>query len=371
MVRAARGRLRSRDCRETIYGVGLRDRLNAARTYMKSPLSLSMLERGSDLRVHVGRTAKVVVEVEGVDDGTVQRIELMLRRSSASGGGSWVDLPLGEVPATAGRHELTVTIPVGIIPSSIGFGNYQFRGHLVRSKGVESDAVSPVVVVGRAEDLHWPDGPRSGGTAQPEVRLTVAVDHATADIGSTVGGRVSVQALGDLPAEAVELEFGAEVDALVKAAGHNALQQRSRFKAVATLTLAPKAALAAGQQLDLPFRVEIPAGLPPTLRDGTSSVVWQARVRRGGASAWATVGVLDPNSLSAPSKERPAGLTTDLLTREPARFMRRRRRAPAESSRGSAGPARFAGVLTAWRCRTCPASGARRTSARDRRPHRR
>ena len=293
--------------------MGLKHRLSAARTYLKSPLSLSMLERGSDLRVHVGRAAAVVVEVEGQDDGTVQRIELMLRRSSASGGGSWVDVPLGDVPTTAGRHELTVTIPIGIIPSSVGFGDYQFRAHLVRSKGVESDAVSPVVVVGRAEDLYWPDGPRSGQTTEPTMRLTVDLDSPTADIGGPVSGRVAIYALGDLPAEAVELEFGAEIDALVKAAGHNTLQQRSRFKAVAALTLAPKAAVPAGQQLDLPFRIEIPPGLPPTLRDGSGSVIWQVRVTRGNSSAWATVGVLDPNSLSAPSKERPAGLITDLL----------------------------------------------------------
>jgi hypothetical protein len=294
--------------------MGLKDRLNAARSYLKSPFTLTMLERGSDARVHVGAPARVVVEVEGEDDGSVERIELTLRRPDAGNpSGGYAETALGTVPRTVGRHELTVTIPPGTLPSAVGFGSYVFRGRVVRSKGVESEALSPVVVVGREEDLYWPDGPRIGTAGPPNVRLDVSVDTATAVVGGVVTGRVTVQALADLPAAAVEVQVGPEINALVKSLTSTTLERRTKFKASASQTLAPSAALSAGQRLEVPFTLAVSPGLPPTLRDGESSVVWQVRARRGDAGGWATIGVLDPKSLSAPAPERAQSLL-DLLT---------------------------------------------------------
>jgi hypothetical protein len=294
--------------------MGLKDRLNAAKQYLKTPLQLHMLERGSDLRVHVGQPARVVVDVEGADDGTVERIELLLRRPDAGNpAGGYADILLGEVPTEPGRHELVVTIPPGTLPSAIGFGNYYFRAQLVRSKGLESDAVSPVTVVGRTEDLVWPEV-RQGVEGPGGVRLDLALEASTADIGGVVAGLLTVVALTDLGPVAVEVEVGAEIDALVKPlTSNNRLERRRKYRTAAQQTLAPASALASGQQLHLPFRLEIPPGLPPTLRDGESSVVWQVRARRGDSSAWAVLGVVDPNSLSIPAPDRAQSLL-DLLT---------------------------------------------------------
>jgi len=66
---------------------------------------------------------------------------------------------------------------------------------------------------------------------------------------------------------------------------------------------------AAGERVELPFSVEIPAGAPPTLRNGDkTSVVWQARVSHGASVGWSLVGVLDPESLSAIRNRESAGL---------------------------------------------------------------
>jgi hypothetical protein len=256
----------------------------------------------------------VVVEVTGQDDGTVERIDLMLRRPDAGNPqGGYADIPLGEVPTEPGRHELVVTIPPGAIPSAIGFGNYLFRAQLVRTKGLESDAVSPVVVVGRADDLTWPEV-RQGTDGPGDVRLDLALEAPTADIGGVVAGYLVLEALADLDRAQVEVEVGAEIDALVKPLTSNSrLERRKKYRTAAQQTLAPAGALASGQRLDLPFRLEIPPGLPPTVRDGDSSVVWQVRVRRGRSSAWAVLGVLDPNSLSIPPPDRAQSLL-DLLT---------------------------------------------------------
>jgi hypothetical protein len=238
----------------------------------------------------------------------------MLRRPDAgSAAGGYADIPLGTVPLAAGRHELTVTIPPGTLPSAVGFGSYLFRGQVVRSKGLESDAVSPVVVVGREEDLYWPDGPRSGSAGPATVRMDVSLDTATALIGGVITGQVTVQALADLPAQAVEVQFGPDINALVKPLTSNSLERRTKFRAGATETLAPAASLTVGQTVELPFTLAAKPGLPPTLRDGESSVVWQVRAQRGDAGAWATVGVLDPKSLSAPAPERAQSLL-DLLS---------------------------------------------------------
>ncbi len=113
--------------------MGLMDRLNGAKRRLWSPMTIWMVELGSDTLVRAGEPATVVVDVRGEDDGTPERIEVFLK---LIGGGldgklTW---PLGEVPTELGRHELAVTIPDGLTPSCAGYAEYTFEGILHRTR---------------------------------------------------------------------------------------------------------------------------------------------------------------------------------------------------------------------------------------------
>jgi hypothetical protein len=258
--------------------MGLKDKLGAARRWMWSPMTIDMLEAGSDPLVHAGATANVVLDVVGEDDGTGERIEVLLALNVQT---KW---PLGELPATVGRHELEVEIPVGIPPSS-KYTEYVFKGVLHRSKGTGADAVSLVDVVARPEDLFWPDGPRAQG---PEIVL----DADPVNIGDTLGGRTTPGA---------KLEIGTLIEKPEQVAGKVDHQQRERFITVVETTAGPDGA----------FFAPIPAGAPPTLHHDRTTVIWQVRA---GEDAWRTFGVLDPECQSSDRNMKAAGIFLDLFT---------------------------------------------------------
>jgi hypothetical protein len=147
-------------------GMGLMDRLNGAKRRLWSPMNVWMVDLGSDTLVHSGGPATVVVEVRGEDDGTPERIEVYMKMVGLGYDGkrTW---PLGEIPTTLGRHVLEVTLPAGLTPSCSGYADYTFEAELHRSKGVGSTAASIVDVVGRPDELYWPDGARSGRCPGP------------------------------------------------------------------------------------------------------------------------------------------------------------------------------------------------------------
>jgi hypothetical protein len=287
--------------------MGLMDRLNAAKRRMWSPMTVWMVDLGSDKLVHAGEPATVVVEVRGEDDGTPERIEVLLQMIGLGREGK-INWPLGEVPTVLGRHALAVTIPTELTPSCARFAEYTFEAVLHRSKGVGSTAASRVDIVPRPEDLYWPDGPRSGQDgSDDDVRITVELDAPTVDVGAALTGRATVFALRDAPKKRdVELQFGPTVETLVQVAGKTQPQLRARFKATSELTLADSRPLSAGESLVLPFSLEVPAGVPPTLHNGgVTSVVWKVEVKRGDSAGWSLVGVLDPEA-AAGTRETPS-----------------------------------------------------------------
>src|SRR3954449_1882890 len=92
--------------------MGLMDRLKSAKRYVWSPMQIGMVGTGSDAVAHAGRQAKVVVDVTGEVDETMQGIELLLRLNVNQ---TW---PLAELQATLGRHEVMVEMPTSVPPSS-------------------------------------------------------------------------------------------------------------------------------------------------------------------------------------------------------------------------------------------------------------
>ena len=129
------------------------------------------------------------------------------------------------------------------------------------------------------------------------MRITIELDSPTVDVGGSLTGRVNVFALRDAGKEAIEVELGPTVDTLVQVAGRNQPQQRARYKASSRLPAAEAQPLRAGEQLELPFRIDLRDGVPPTLHNGgKTSIVWQLRVTRGKATGWHLVGVLDPDA---------------------------------------------------------------------------
>jgi hypothetical protein len=283
--------------------MGLKDRLTVAKRWMWSPMTIWMADQDSDELVRAGEPARVVVDVRGEDDGTQERLEVWLQMTGLGYDGkcTW---RLGELPVALGKQELEVMIPIEVAPACAKYAEYTFQAELFRSKGTNSTAGKRVDVVGRPEDLYWPEGPRSGSEGPDDVRVTIALQDDAVVAGGTVSGQVTLFAAQPVSGDHVELEFGPLVDTLVQVAGKNQPQQRARFKATTEIRLASKPSLAQGESLELPFSVEVPAGLPPTLHNGgLTSVVWQVRVRVGKASAWATVGVLDPEALAGTRNE--------------------------------------------------------------------
>jgi hypothetical protein len=299
--------------------MGLMDRLNGAKRRLWSPMTVWMAEAGSDTLVHAGEPATVVVEVRGEDDGTPERIEVFLKMTGwgYDGKRTW---PLGEVPTELGRHELAVTIPPELPPSCATYAEYTFESILHRTKGTPSNAASRVDVVSRPQDLYWPEGERSGSDGPDDVRITIEVDAPALDVGATLTGRVSVFALRDAGKDAIELEFGPLVDTLVQVAGRSQPQPRVRYKASSELRLADARPLKAGELVELPFSIEVPEGVPPTLHNGgQTSIVWQVRVKRGKTMGWSLVGVLDPEAAAGTRDQASPSLLSFLASLDTAR----------------------------------------------------
>jgi hypothetical protein len=271
--------------------MGLLDRLNGAKKRLWSPITVWMAETGSDKLVRAGEPALVVVEVQGEDDGTAERVELFLKLVGL-GIDSKRTWPLAEVPKVVGRHELRVTIPPELPPSCASYAEYTFESILHRTKGTPSTAASRVDVVAREEDLYWPDGPRHGGDG-----ITVELDAETVEVGGVLTGRATTHGKATV-------RFGPTVDTLVRVAGRNQPQQRARFKATTEFTLAD----------DGEFRIDVPEGVPPTLHNGgITSVVWKVEVQCGDRTGWALVGVLDPEA-TAGTREAPSPSLASFLS---------------------------------------------------------
>ncbi len=152
------------------------------------------------------------------------------------------------------------------------------------------------------------------------MRITLELDAPTVDVGSTLTGRVSVFALRDAGKDAIELELGPIVDTLVQVAGRSQPQPRVRYKATTELRLADARPLKAGEHVELPFSVDVPEGVPPTLHNGgKTSVVWQVRVKRGKTAGWTLVGVLDPEAAAGTRNQASPSLLSFLASLDSAR----------------------------------------------------
>jgi hypothetical protein len=208
-------------------------------------------------------------------------------------------------------------LPTGLTPACTRYAEYTFQAELHRTKGTNSTAASIVDVVARPADLYWPDGPRAGQDGPDEARIAIAFDgdDDTVEVGTTLTGRVTVLATRELAGQDVQLAFGPTVDTLVPVAGKSQAQPRARFQPTVRTTLAPRRALASGERLELPFRLDVAAGAPPTLHNGgQTSVVWQVRVAFGDTVAWRRVGVLDPVALAGRRDEPSPGLLSFLAS---------------------------------------------------------
>jgi hypothetical protein len=281
--------------------VGIKDRIQGIRQYMSTPVSVWMADTGSDPIIYPGQRATVKVKVDGENDGSVERIDLSLRYSG-QGTGTYDFIPLGQVPLEVGLHEIEVDVPTGLPPSVAKFNEYVFFAKSKRSKGLESDALSAVDVIGRVEDLYWPDGPRTGqDDGADDVRIEIDVDTETVDVGAAISGTVKVFALADLGKREVTLVLGATETTTVGPPPKQVVKFHERSK----LDLAPSAPIVEGQHLALPFKIEVPADVPPTVHSGgESSVVWQLRAQVGKADGWRIVGVLDPTGAAGNRNHR-------------------------------------------------------------------
>lgn len=281
--------------------MGLRDRLEQARRRRRSPMTLALVAPFPGTQVRAGEATKVAVVVGGEDDGTTASIGLYLRMLG------WqteraLKWPLGELPTTLGTHELEVEIPTGLAPACARLTEYALVVDLRRTEGHGVSTAAVVDVIGRAEDLYWPEGPRSGREGPENIRIGVELDEETVAIGGRLTGRVVLQGAGGGD---VVLEVGPELDTLVGVTGSKA---RPRFSPAVAVTLGEAGSTAASV-----FDVEIPVGTPPTLYDGDqTSIVWQARVTLGAASAWRLFGVLDPAGHAGRGEARPPALLTFL-----------------------------------------------------------
>ena len=286
--------------------MGLRDRVKGTLRHVWSPITVWMADQGSDQLVYAGRTAKVCVDVRGEDDGTADRVEVALKLTGE--GAEPREWPLAVLPATVGLHEIEIPIPAELPPSCARYAEYGFNATLHRTKGVESTAGAVVDVVARPEDAYWPAGPRSGqdgeGEGEGDARIAIELDSETVAAGTPLSGRATIFALRELGAGDCELAFGATVTTPSSPGG--------RFQATATSELARQTSLGAGERLDLPFSVDIPAGVPPTLHNGETSIVWKVRVTLGDAAGWCLVAVLDPDA-AAGIRDRPSPGLIDFL----------------------------------------------------------
>jgi hypothetical protein len=203
--------------------------------------ALRVVGTGSDAVAHAGRQAKVVVDITGEDDETMQHIELLLRLNLDQ---TW---PLAELPATLGRHEVTVEMPTPL-----------------RSRGTAVEVLAPVDVVSRPEDLFWPDRPRARSD-WPGV--SIQLDAETVDMGASITGRVLAAA-----GQRLTVEVGPVLDRVHQVEGSEKQARTVTFESVARVELKEPGT----------FSLEIPAEQPPTLQNTATSVVWRSGPRRTG-----------------------------------------------------------------------------------------
>ena len=276
--------------------MGLKDRLKGGLQRVWSPITVWMADQGSDRLVRAGETAKVSVDVRGEDDGTAERVDVVLRLTGE--GAEPREWPLGEVPVTVGLHEIAVVIPTELPPACARYAEYGFEARLHRTKGVGSTAGAVVDVSARPEDVYWPEGARSGQDGEGDAQIAIELDSGSVAAGAALTGRATIVAARELGPQDVELTLGATVTSPSSPDG--------KFQATAEAALAQARTLGAGERLELPFSVDVPAGIPPTLHNGVeTSVVWQVRVRFGDATGWCLVAVLDPDA-AAGIRDRPS-----------------------------------------------------------------
>jgi hypothetical protein len=237
-------------------------------------MQIGMYGTGSDAVAHAGRQAKVVVDITGGNDETMQHVELLLKLGDNQ---TW---PLAKLPATLGRHEVTVELPTGLPPSS-EYTAYFFVAKPQRSRGTAVEVLAPVNVVSRPEDLFWPDRPRAQSDGPG---VSIELDAETVDMGASISGRVLAAA-----GQKVTVEVGPVLDSIHQVEDSEKQTRTVTFQSAAKVELRVPGA----------FSLQIPAEHPPTLQNVTTSVFWEVRATADGVEATHVFGVLDPNSLGA------------------------------------------------------------------------
>jgi hypothetical protein len=218
------------------------------------------------------------------------------------GNGEKVKWPLGEVPLTLGSHELQVNMPTGLAPACSHYAEYTFETLLHRTKGTGSNAASIVDVVSRPEDLYWPEGSRNGQEGPDDARVTIELDAETVSVGETLSGRAVIFATRNSSGDDVKLAFGPTVDTLVQVAGKPQPQPRAKFKPTMELELADKPTVGAGQQLEIPFIVDVPPACrrrSTTARRPRSCGRCGSRSARPPAGAWSVCSIPKPQRAAA------------------------------------------------------------------------
>ena len=161
-----------------------------------------------------------------------------------------------------------------------------------------------------------PTGQRSGQDGPDDVRVTIELDAPTVSVGSRADrprdgardprhrrGRDRSRVRADARhARAGRRQVAAAAAGEVQAGGRARARRQAR-------------ALRAGEPLQLPFSVDVPDGVPPTLHNGgQTSVVWQVRASRGKSAGWALVGVLDPQAAAGTRNQPSQGLLSFLAS---------------------------------------------------------
>jgi hypothetical protein len=188
---------------------------------------------------------------------------------------------------TVGRHELELLVPADAPPTS-RYTTYYWTGELHRTKGMSAKALCPVRVIGHPDHVYWPEGPHSGSDGPGS---GVSLDQETVNAGEAVSGRAP---------GAEKIEVGFVLDAPQEAEG----EQKQHFEPVAETRPAG----------DGTFRLEIPAGVQPTLYNGDRTwITWEVRATSGTTSAWRRFAVLDPDGQSD-VPDLKAGALVDLFT---------------------------------------------------------
>lgn len=279
--------------------MGFKDRLQKLKEGVSSsPIDVRVIEQGNPETLYAGQPATLNVMVKGEDDGATDRIEVFLHLSP-----SYESFKLGEVPPVAGLQQIQVDVPGELQPSVATYSEYSLRAKVFRKKGLNDEGTMPIDVVGRPESLHWPKGPRSGQDGGTDaVRVDVILDQEVVNTSDSLTGTVRVVAARDLGKEDIVLTIGTTTTS----ARQNDKNGRRELRG--TVELAKKQQLTAGQHLDLPFKVEIPEGAPPTFGYQDTTIIWRAEASVGKAVGWTIFGVLDPNADAGLRSRKAQGL---------------------------------------------------------------